>query len=725
MNASRWLLRAGSVGLGLVMGLSTAAVRAQMEFFSLPRGGAAFDETGDVEARASSWCSWGFSPAELEACVDYLAKHDERALFYPRQADHVAGAAVAIVYRDENGEFQSFTKGYGCADIGDASGNGHEPVHAKKGEPQTRFRIGSVSKLVAATALLHLIEEKKLDVDKTLERDVNDFLPDDFPRVPPTTLKNILTHTGGFENNQIGFLAHEALSEADAKGPNRYLALHMPARVHAPTTNYDITQGSTAGIDSIYSSWAMSLIGEVVRKLSEKPFDLYVRKHVLSELEMDDSDFREPANVEKEWPTMAKGHGYVGPVFKRPAPDPSYETKAGCPPDLADGARFERRGFEYLHPVGPAAGFTTTAADMAQFMIMHLREGEYGNLGKRMLDKHTADLMHGRILIPHADPGFNAGGLAFHEMQFNGRRIISHGGTTLRFSSKLALLPDEKLGIFIATNSPVSDMLLRNFIVRFLNAHPHAPGTPPQIPGDPSAAPLDVEGVYLTSAFSVTRNEKFLQLTIPTAETKVETLKSGNLKITNHFGNAEWTPVANAPNVFRLSHETIAFVRAGEGGIALLGPMPFAPAHKVLSRYDLPGFHARLLKLAMAVFVVVLGWGLLRLIGTAPAGSGARWALIAAAATAALNLAAYRIIWNFFTTPDVLLYGYTLPFKAALVMLLASVATTLVVVAFVVLAWLRKFWTLPERLAYALFGMVALAFLWSMNHWNLIGCHMT
>jgi CubicO group peptidase (beta-lactamase class C family) len=96
----------------------------------------------------------------------------------------IAGATVSVV---KDGQLL-FAKGYGYADV-----QKKQPVSA----PDTLFRPGSISKLVTWTAVMQLFEQGKLDLD----RDVNEYLdfkiPDAFGK--PITLKNIMSHTPGFE----------------------------------------------------------------------------------------------------------------------------------------------------------------------------------------------------------------------------------------------------------------------------------------------------------------------------------------------------------------------------------------------------------------------------------------------------------------------------------------------------------------------------------------------
>jgi CubicO group peptidase (beta-lactamase class C family) len=129
---------------------------------------------------------------------------------------NIAGAVVSVV---KDGQVL-FQKGYGYAD-----------VEEKKAvlPDQTLFRPGSISKLFTATAVMQLVEQGKLDLD----RDVNDYLDFRIPKTypEPVTLRQLLTHTGGFEETLKNlFVAHES----DIKPLRTYLVNEMPARIFPP-----------------------------------------------------------------------------------------------------------------------------------------------------------------------------------------------------------------------------------------------------------------------------------------------------------------------------------------------------------------------------------------------------------------------------------------------------------------------------------------------------------
>src|ERR1043166_6290513 len=125
--------------------------------------------------------------ADLEAFLDALIPSQ-------LQNRNIAGAVVSVV---KDGQVL-FQKGYGYTDVEEK-----QPVLPD----QTLFRPGSISKLFTATAVMQLVEQGKLDLD----HDVNDYLDFPIPKTyqEPVTLRQLLTHTAGFEETLKNlFVAH-------------------------------------------------------------------------------------------------------------------------------------------------------------------------------------------------------------------------------------------------------------------------------------------------------------------------------------------------------------------------------------------------------------------------------------------------------------------------------------------------------------------------------------
>ncbi len=375
------------------------------------------------------------SKQDLEAWLDGYVP-------YALQRGNIAGAVVVVV---KNGQVL-LQKGFGYADVA-----ARTPV-----DPDTTlFRPGSVSKLFTWTAVMQQVEQGKVDLD----RDVNTYL--DFKIPPfegkPVTMRNLMTHTAGFEETNKQLIFAEPTREPDLA---TYLKQNMPERIFLP------------GTTPSYSNYGATLAGYVVQRVSGEAFADYIDKHILAPLNMQHATFRQPLPAALR-PLMSKGYM------------------------LATDA--EPKPLEVVGPA-PAGSSSISGADMAKFMIAHLQDGELN--GQRILQAATAQTMHSAAL--NNIPPLNSMLLGFYQMNRNGRRIIGHAGDTQWFHSELTLFPDDHVGLFISLNSvgtdgaagPIRTALRQNFTDRYF------PGPGPDGHLDARAARTDagmLAGTYVTS----------------------------------------------------------------------------------------------------------------------------------------------------------------------------------------------------------------------------------
>ena len=193
------------------------------------------------------------------------------------QRENIAGATISVV---KDGKL-IFAKGYGFSDV-----DKRTPVTADA----TLFRPGSISKLFTWTSVMQLAEQGKLDLDK----DVNEYL--DFKIPPrdgkPITLKNIMTHSAGFE--EVG----RDLFVADAQqmyNVDKFLKQHVPARIFPP------------GVVPAYSNYATTVAGYIVQRVSGKPFDQYAQDNIFTPLDMQRTTFVQPLPDNLK-PLMSNGY---------------------------------------------------------------------------------------------------------------------------------------------------------------------------------------------------------------------------------------------------------------------------------------------------------------------------------------------------------------------------------------------------------------------------------
>src|SRR6058998_3581534 len=292
---------------------------------------------------------------------------------------NIAGAVVSVV---KDGQVL-FQKGYGYADVEEK-----KPVLPD----QTLFRPGSISKLFTATAVMQLVEQGKLDLD----RDVDDYLDFPIPKTypEPITLRQLLTHTGGFEETLKNlFVAHES----DIKPLRTYLVNQMPARIFPP------------GKVPSYSNYGFTLAGYIVEHASGEKFERYVDNHILKPLRMTNSTFDQPLPPQLA-PQMSKG----------------YLNASKKPHD-----------FEFVQ-AAPAGALSTTATDMTRFMLAFLQDGSVD--GVAILKPETVQQMETRQF--ELNPMICGLGITFMEYWSDPVRVIAHGGDTLWFHSDMILVPE-------------------------------------------------------------------------------------------------------------------------------------------------------------------------------------------------------------------------------------------------------------------------------------------
>ena len=436
--------------------------------------------------------------------------------FLPMQLEreNIAGAVISVV---KDGKV-IFARGYGYADV-----EKKKPVSVDA----TLFRPGSISKLFTWTAIMQLVQQGKLDLD----RDVNEYLdfkiPATYPQ--PITLRNILTHTTGFEETIKQLFVPEGTPLAPLKD---YLSAHMPRRIFAP------------GTVPAYSNYAATLAGYIVERISGHPFNDYITENIFRPLGMQHSTFAQPLPDELK-PLMSNG----------------YEVGSG-----------HSKPFELLEPA-PAGSLSSTAADLSRFMIAHLQDGKFENA--QILSPQTAQEMHTRQKGFH--PDLNAMALGFYEESRNGHSIIGHGGDTIYFHSDLHLVLDAGVGFFLSYNSAgkgeisARSALWDHFLDRYF------PYTPPNssVPSSATEDARTVSGYYLTS-----RRAQSTFLSAPNSFSEVHVVPDENGKIKvfpfKDFNGQikKWQEIS--PMVYRAvdGQDRIAFQKDSDGRWELLINFP-------------------------------------------------------------------------------------------------------------------------------------------------------
>lgn len=312
--------------------------------------------------------------------------------------DRIPGMSVGIVKDQE----LIWSKGYGVSDL-------------KKKHPattETLYSICSITKLFTSVAIMQLYERGKLRLDDSLST----LLPDrsvrqQFNDSGPITIRNLLTHSSGLPRESD----FPYWSAPEFKFPTRE---EVDSKLAEQQTLYP------ASTYFQYSNLGMTLLGEVVEKLSGMPYDEYVEENILKPLRLRNTHATLPREL---WGNqLATGYSSI--------------TRQGTRDPLP---LFDTQGIQ------AAAGFSSTVEDLARFASWQFRLITNG--GKEVLRASTLKEMQ---RVHWVDPDWKVHwGLGFVVFQQNGKTLVGHAGSCPGYRSVLLLDPKEKLAAIVLTNA--------------------------------------------------------------------------------------------------------------------------------------------------------------------------------------------------------------------------------------------------------------------------------
>jgi CubicO group peptidase (beta-lactamase class C family) len=608
-------------------------------------------------------------PEELEIFIDGL-------MAAHLQAYHIPGATVAVVKDDA----LLFAKGYGYADLEERA-----PVDAE----QTLFRPGSVSKLFTWTAVMQLVEVGELELDV----DVNQYLDFEIPATypEPITLAHLLTHTPGFEDQGQGLFV---LEEDELVSLEEYVKISLPARVYPP------------GEVSAYSNYGTALAGYIVQRVSDTPFEAYVEERIFEPLGMARSTFRQPlppALAED----MAGGYGYTNGAFLR-------------------------GGFEFIAGM-PAGSMSSSATDMAHFMIAHLQSGRYE--GEQMLAADTVAAMHATQYTP--DPRSGGIGYGFFRDRVNGRPVLKHEGDTFLFHTGFYLLPGENgsggVGLYVSYNSLGGSKARTELLEAFVDRYFPAP-----VP-EPVEPPVDFEsrmdaytGEYHLARANYSTAEKILALFQPV---QVAVGPEGQI-ILSVAGQQPEQHVEVEPWVLQQTRgeDRVIFFVDEKGRVTGAVPADTPPFTMFKAPwYATVRFTVTLLVGGLVLFLLtLLGWVVAYFTTRAHDRDALppRWARVARWVTTAFVLVTLVFLIGLFSVMGSVNPTYGVPdafFGVApgldILMALTTVSAALAagMLVMTVVAWWQRYWGWLSRIWYSLLTVVGLSWVWMLAYWNLLG----
>ena len=315
-----------------------------------------------------------------------------------RAYDRIPGVSAAIVHDQE----VLWSNGYGHADLAKES-------PAATG---TIYSICSISKLFTSIAVMQLRDAGKLRLDDPVEKHLPWFkIQKTAPEGPEITIEGLLTHASGLPRES----EFPYWTAPDYVFPTRE---QVKEKIASQQTLYPAERYFQ------YSNLGITLAGEIVAAVSGEPFDQYVKSHILAPLGMSDTTPEIPADQRGN--RLAMGYSIL--------------TRDGEPKAMPF---FQARG------IAPAAGFASTAEDLARFASWQFRLLEKG--GTEILNANTLREMY---RIHWVEPDFETTwGLGFSVWRRDGKIFVGHGGSCPGFRSSVLFRPEEKVATIFLSNA--------------------------------------------------------------------------------------------------------------------------------------------------------------------------------------------------------------------------------------------------------------------------------
>lgn len=330
--------------------------------------------------------------------IPYEDIGEEIENFVAEREDGLASMEVAVF--DSNKTL--YTGYFGYSDI----------ENAIKADKNTVYEWGSSSKIFVWISVMQLYEQGRID----LEEDIREYLPDGFMTKTkydePITMRNLMTHTAGFE--EIDEEA-ETTNESQIRDLETVLRETEPKQIYKP------------GTVTSYSNWGCSLAAFIVQCVSGENYSNYVHEHILEPLGMEHTAVRADY-TDNVWAKKQRNNLKTYSIMQDSSE--SYGT---------------RISYIELYPAGAAIGTLEDFTKLAKAFVPE--DGEKCILFEK--DDTLDYMLSATSYYGDSDIPRNCHGLWTLQYAVD---VIGHSGNTKSCSAQLMFDPESGVGIVVLAN---------------------------------------------------------------------------------------------------------------------------------------------------------------------------------------------------------------------------------------------------------------------------------
>ena len=307
---------------------------------------------------------------------------------------NVPALSVCVV-KDEGAIYE---KGFGLRD----------PENGLAADKDTVFRLASNTKAFTAASAAILVDEGLLEWDRPIKDYISGFKLYDPYASEHVSMRDLLSHRTGLPAHDWAF-RDPGLSAGDIVGRFRYLEPSFELRTKQQ-----------------YNNWMFMLAGYVIRQVSGKKWDHFVKERILEPLEMNSTNFSQQK--------LYFSGNYAEHFYEKDGALKKFQMRKETDPDE-------------LHPRAPAGAICSSAHDMSKWLILQLNEGRYKD--RQIISGQSIREMHAPQMVDNWDSSYKEFGgssccLGWFRWSYRGRSIVIHSGA---FGSQVIMIPEEKIGI--------------------------------------------------------------------------------------------------------------------------------------------------------------------------------------------------------------------------------------------------------------------------------------